>query len=378
MKSFQDALAQKIIDSLPNNYGIENFDTYRFGAFLKDSESIKKPKTLKSRFKILIKNLIGYHPEHNVYISKGQKLIGEYLNEFELYWSQLTKTDGELLISLLAYRVLGYTKVKLPRNNKDYWESIDKAKQLADFDDALNPNFMHFMLYKFNLESVGYPISLYFSESRVAVDFLIEQYAYKIDGQEIIAATEGDTVLDLGGCWGDTALYFAKKVGASGHVYSFEFIPENIKIFNKNVSLNNNYEKRITLVNNPVSEYSNDTIFFKDNGPASRVEFNSFPEQTGTTQTISIDDFVVNQKLHTVNFIKMDIEGAELPALKGAIQTIKKYRPKLAIAIYHSIHDLAVIPAWILDLNLDYDIFIGHYTIHAEETICFAIPKKNN
>ena len=71
----------------------------------------------------------------------------------------------------------------------------------------------------------------------------------------------------------------------------------------------------------------------------------------------------------------MDIEGAEPLALEGAIETIKRFRPKLAIAIYHSMNDFVAIPNWILNLDLDYEIFIGHYTIHAEETVCFAKPR---
>ena len=74
----------------------------------------------------------------------------------------------------------------------------------------------------------------------------------------------------------------------------------------------------------------------------------------------------------------MDIEGSETAALIGAIETIKKFKPKLAIAIYHSVDDLVNIPTWILNLDLDYEIFIGHYTIHAEETVCFAKPKIKN
>ena len=74
----------------------------------------------------------------------------------------------------------------------------------------------------------------------------------------------------------------------------------------------------------------------------------------------------------------MDIEGAEPIALKGAIETIKKFKPKLAIAIYHSFDDFVNIPNWILSIDLGYEIFIDHYTIHTEETICFARIKSNN
>jgi hypothetical protein len=105
------------------------------------------------------------------------------------------------------------------------------------------------------------------------------------------------------------------------------------------------------------------------------VQFQPFDGQSGETITTTIDSFVNEKKLSKVDFIKMDIEGAEMSALEGGIETIRKFRPKLAIAIYHSLDDFFNIPNWILALGLDYEIFIDHYTIHAEETICFAKPK---
>jgi hypothetical protein len=78
--------------------------------------------------------------------------------------------------------------------------------------------------------------------------------------------------------------------------------------------------------------------------------------------------------LRKVDFIKMDIEGSEPEALMGAEQTIRKHRPKLAIAIYHDLRHFASIPHWIHDLNLGYKFYIGHFTIHAEETVLFARP----
>jgi FkbM family methyltransferase len=69
-------------------------------------------------------------------------------------------------------------------------------------------------------------------------------------------------------------------------------------------------------------------------------------------KTIAIDDYASSIGLPHVDFIKMDIEGAELPALKGAIKTIHSHKPKLAIAIYHSLDDLVNIPLWISSLAL--------------------------
>ncbi|MBC7511992.1 MAG: FkbM family methyltransferase, partial [Ferruginibacter sp.] len=102
------------------------------------------------------------------------------------------------------------------------------------------------------------------------------------------------------------------------------------------------------------------------------IKLQPFEGQTGSTTTVSIDDFVRLNKIEKVDFIKMDIEGAEPLALKGSIETIKRFRPKLAIATYHSMKDFVNIPDWILHLDLGYEIYIDHFTIHSEETICFA------
>lgn len=74
-----------------------------------------------------------------------------------------------------------------------------------------------------------------------------------------------------------------------------------------------------------------------------------------------------------ITFIKMDIEGAELEALKGAVETIKKYHPKLAICIYHKKEDIVKIPGFILRLNRDYKLYIRHYSDNAGETVLYAI-----
>lgn len=83
----------------------------------------------------------------------------------------------------------------------------------------------------------------------------------------------------------------------------------------------------------------------------------------------AIDSMVDGGK---VTFIKMDIEGAELKALEGAKNTIKRYHPKLAICIYHRPTDIYDIGRYILELNPDYKLHIRHYTAGTGETVLYA------
>ena len=53
----------------------------------------------------------------------------------------------------------------------------------------------------------------------------------------------------------------------------------------------------------------------------------------------------------------MDIEGSELNALQGAEKTIREFRPKLAISLYHKEDDFIVIPDYLKKLNLQYEFF---------------------
>jgi FkbM family methyltransferase len=358
-------LITKLFSSF-DNYYCDNYDYLRFG-------KISKIQTIKEFIKSLfLKHFFVRKFKFRSYSQYVFELLDK--NNQGLYWlyEHLDDKDSkQLLIELIAYKILGHNYVKLVTNCKSYWDTIKLVKKLGDNQHQIKLKFQEWELNLFNLNRFGYDVNIYNNILGVNSIFLLEQYAYK-SNERVIDVKPGDIVIDAGGCWGDGSLYFATRVGNHGKVYSFEFIPKNIEIFEKNISLNHGLSDKITLIQQPLWSDSGKKVQYIDNGPGSIVTFDALENADGETETISIDKFVEQNHIDKINFIKMDIEGAELFALKGAINTISSFKPTLAISIYHSVNDFTEIPRWIFELKLDYKLFLGHYSIHSEETILFA------
>lgn len=91
---------------------------------------------------------------------------------------------------------------------------------------------------------------------------------------------------------------------------------------------------------------------------------------------VKIKVYKLDDVVESATFIKMDIEGSEQKALKGAKRLIERDSPKLAICIYHSLEDIWKIPQLIKEINPDYKIYIRNYTDRIDETVCYGIIEK--
>jgi FkbM family methyltransferase len=269
----------------------------------------------------------------------------------------------DLFVKLLAYRILGDRHVRLPLNNREYWKvrrSVDRYVETRRTVTGI-PILGSLDLFNFN------GIRLHAHMLNILNTFLLEQYRC---ARASIGVGQGDVAIDAGGCWGDTALYFARN---AERVFCFECMPSNIRIIEQNLRMNTVLSPKIKVIRKALWSRPNEKLLFTDRGPGSRAGSDG-PGVSVETETL--DHFVSANSIGRVDFLKMDIEGAELEALVGAVRTIRSDRPHLAISVYHSLEDFACIPRWVDSLNLGYEFYLDHFTIHQEETILFAKARK--
>ncbi|MBR0288246.1 MAG: FkbM family methyltransferase [Selenomonadaceae bacterium] len=79
------------------------------------------------------------------------------------------------------------------------------------------------------------------------------------------------------------------------------------------------------------------------------------PNGNETAQIITLDSYVRENNLPRVDFIKMDVEGAELDILKGAATTIARFKPILALSAYHKWEDFWTLTSFIKSIRPDYE-----------------------
>ena len=82
-----------------------------------------------------------------------------------------------------------------------------------------------------------------------------------------------------------------------------------------------------------------------------------------TAKFIDLDTSVTRKNLPRVDYIKLDIEGAELDMLHGAAKTITRCKPKMAVSAYHKPEDLWTLATYLKSLRADYEFEFRHYRI---------------
>lgn len=182
--------------------------------------------------------------------------------------------------------------------------------------------------------------------------------------KDIVPKRNDYVFVDGGAYTGDTVMQFLSFCDMKfKKIVCFEPDPENINALQKNCE----GIKDIEIIKKGMWSETTTLSFFQDQS-ASKIS------EIGEVK-IDVTSIDKEEVCSDANFLKMDIEGAELMALEGAKNTIKRNCPVLAICIYHSNEDMIEILKWINDLGLDYKYYIRHHSFDVHDTVLYAIPK---
>jgi FkbM family methyltransferase len=158
-------------------------------------------------------------------------------------------------------------------------------------------------------------------------------------------------IIDVGGWIGDSALILSQFTNKC--VYSFEAVKQNYENILKTIDFNN--LNNVKPILSALGSHEG-VIYIEDSNSGSFT----IDKETKKSETVKLDtlDNFVNQYDLDIGLIKVDIEGAECDFLKGAVNTIKKFKPVLLLSIYHSIDDFFNIKPLIESWNLGYSFKI--------------------
>jgi FkbM family methyltransferase len=143
----------------------------------------------------------------------------------------------------------------------------------------------------------------------------------------------GMVVFDAGAHVGQYSLISSTVVGAGGHVYSFEPEPRNYARLARNITMNR--RDNVTAVNCALSDAPSHLRFHlaiaSNSGGHSLAPTVCSSADTIMVEATTIDTYVARQNITRIDFLKADVEGAELPLLRGAQESIKRFRPVLVV-----------------------------------------------
>lgn len=180
---------------------------------------------------------------------------------------------------------------------------------------------------------------------------------------DVINLTQDEVFVDCGAYVGDTIDSFRKYMGGYKKIIAFE--PDKYNCHKIKEYLEKENISNVQVVNAAVGN-ENKEVTFNNLGTAGSSVIQD--EGIEKIQQVRLDDAIQEP----ITFLKMDIEGFELDALKGAENTIKTHKPRLAICVYHKAEDPIRIVEYLKKIVPEYKFYMRHYTYSQHETVLYA------
>jgi FkbM family methyltransferase len=169
-------------------------------------------------------------------------------------------------------------------------------------------------------------------ENEASIELMLHEADY--EPVEWVELSQGDVFLDIGAFVGWHSIRAARIVGPSARIISLEPDATNRRQLENNLALNG--VTNCTVI--PLAAWSKSGVdlgWFTEKSPdCCRIEDNQVSSGIKTT---TVDDLAAALRLDRLNWIKMDIEGGEVEALKGAEKTLRRFRPCLFVEIHDTV-----------------------------------------
>ena len=262
-----------------------------------------------------------------------------FLDDFQRLIKNLDEESVLTVIQLLKRQM----KVIDAKDKKHFIYSKDEQEKIRilreDFDN-----------YKIQLSENVFAYKQYL----LPVDHFEASVFYHKHGLEYIENLEcikGKDIIDVGGFIGDSCLILAPLTNKK--VYAFESVTENYELLLKTLQLNN--IKNVIAEKIALGENDRETVI-NVAGSCSSLVTPSSPtvEYQEYVQMTTLDHYLEKKQNIDVGLIKVDIEGTEQAFIKGAIETIRRFKPVLLLSIYHNADDFFKIKPMIEELDLGY------------------------
>lgn len=183
-----------------------------------------------------------------------------------------------------------------------------------------------------------------------------------------------EVLIDCGAFVGDTIEEYLKvKYGCFKKIYAFEPVQKlydaakhRIERLKKEWALS---DDQIILINAGTGEKTSKLRFECEKPAAGRFLEENNANSDDVIDVYSLDDYFSDKE---ATFIKADIEGFEEKMLNGAEKIIKRDKPRIAVCIYHSYHDMYQIPMLIKEMDPTYKLSVRHHADTFCETVLYA------
>jgi len=237
-----------------------------------------------------------------------------------------------------------------------------------------------------NKESIIKARDLFFDDiSKMVYDSVIE---YRCKGnkkilkhstnmyfpKDIFTLSDDEVFVDCGAFSGDTVFEFIRRTrGRFKAIHAFEPSQKHFNLLINNINKLKLHQGNITLLNEGVWSEPGLLSFFEQdlNLGSSHVSTDS---NNAATESVSIKVNTLDAVFADIKptLIKMDIEGSELEALKGAKDILIKHKPKLAICMYHKCEDFVDIPIFLSEVVPEYKLHVRHHACGYLDTVLYA------